>query len=263
MQTSWEGLARRAAVAAAWAATATWAAGARSAAKAAGCATKATTATATAIRALALVATTAATACAALGHHVYAGAHWVGLAARGARYPRLAGEILHGRVSQRIAVLVRTRIVRARGLVFVGHGAVVVTRESGIAGKASVTRRPVRAVAACALARRAVTRAIARAITVSITRAIARPTRTGARATGAFLFAYALQHFGARRFGGSLHHITAGRLACAAPNGLAAHGDGLGALARLGFKAGDDLHFQVLLGKALYVLHKAFFVHAD
>ena len=72
-----------------------------------------------------------------------------------------------------------------------------------------------------------------------------------------------MQHFGARRFGGSLHHITAGRLARAAPNGLAAHGDGLGALTRLGFKAGDDLHFQVLLGKALDVLHKAFFVHAN
>ncbi len=159
--------------------------------------------------------------------------------------------------------------MRARGLVFVGHRAVIVTRESGIAGEASVTRVAgvarwaVRAVAACALAWWAVARAIARAVTVSITRAVAWPTRTCARATGAFLFAYALQHFGARRFSRRLHHIAAGGLTCAAPNGLAAHGDGLGALTWLGFKAGDDLHFQVLLGKALYVLHKAFFVHAD
>ena len=72
-----------------------------------------------------------------------------------------------------------------------------------------------------------------------------------------------MQHFSASGFGSGLHHIAAGGFARTAPNGLAAHGDGLGALARLGFKAGYDLHFQVLLGKALDVLHKAFFVHAD
>ena len=155
MQMGLESLARRSAVAAARATTATRAAGTRTAAEAAGCATKAT-ATATAVRALALVAATAATACAALGHHVHAGAHGVGLAARGARYTRLAGEILHGRVGQRIAVLVHTRIMRTRGLVFMRHRAVVVPRESFVAGEAGITRWAVRAVTAGTLARRTV-----------------------------------------------------------------------------------------------------------
>ena len=120
-----------------------------------------------------------------------------------------------------------------------------------------------RAVAACTLARRAVARAIARAISGSITWTVTRPPRTGAGATGAFLFAHALQHFSAGRFCRRLHHIAAGWFTRAAPNGLAAHGDGLGTLIGLRFKTGYDLHFQVLLGKALDVLHKAFFVHAD
>ena len=137
---------------------------------------KATT-TATTRRALTLVAATAtaATPCATLGHHVHTGAHRVGLAAGRARHTRLAGEILHGRVGQRVTVLVRTRIMGARGLVFMRHRAVVVTWESGVAGEARVTRvagvarRTVRAVAARTLARRAGARAIAWAISGSIT----------------------------------------------------------------------------------------------
>src|SRR5256885_15262337 len=38
----------------------------------------------------------------------------------------------------------------------------------------------------------------------------------------------AVHHFLARSLGGGLHDVTAGRLARAAPDGLAAHGDGFG-----------------------------------
>ena len=88
-------------------------------------------------------------------------------------------------------------------------------------------------------------------------------TATTAIAAGAFAFTYALQHFGAGRFGGRLHHVAAWGLACAAPNGLAAHGDGLCLFTGFGRKALYHDHFNVLLGKALNVLHEAFFVQAD
>ena len=59
-----------------------------------------------------------------------------------------------------------------------------------------------------------------------------------------------------------MHHVTAGRFARASPNGLSAHGDGFGALAGFGRKAFNHHHFNVLFGKALNVLHEAFFVQA-
>ena len=74
------------------------------------------------------------------------------------------------------------------------------------------------------------------------------------------VFAHALQHLGASRFSRSLHHITAGRLASAAPDGLAAHGDGFTFFTGLRTKTINDLDFNVLLGEALNVLHEAFFI---
>jgi hypothetical protein len=58
-----------------------------------------------------------------------------------------------------------------------------------------------------------------------------------------------------------LHHIAAWRFACAAPNGLATHGDGFSFFAWLWFKAGYHFDFNVLFREALNVLHKAFFIH--
>ncbi|NBT93178.1 MAG: hypothetical protein EBT37_11500, partial [Betaproteobacteria bacterium] len=153
-------------------------------------------------------------------------------------------------------------VMRAWGLVFVGHGTVVVPWEASVTGKTGVTRGAIRAIAVGALAPWAIATAAIRAGAASC-RGTARAIAGSAGAGGAFLFAHALQHFGAGGFGGGLHHIAAGRFACAAPDGLAAHGDGFGTLAGFGFKASNHLHFDVLLGKALDVLHKAFFVHAD
>jgi hypothetical protein len=78
-----------------------------------------------------------------------------------------------------------------------------------------------------------------------------------------FTSTHPFHHFTARCFGCSLHHVATGRLASAAPNGLAAHGDRLGAFAFVGAKAVDDAHRNRLLGKALDVHHEALFVHAD
>ena len=78
-----------------------------------------------------------------------------------------------------------------------------------------------------------------------------------------FVFAYARHHLAAGRFGGGLHHFAAWRLAKTAPDRLATHGQRLGALAGVGFKTGHLHDFNVLLGKALDVLHEAFFVQAD
>ncbi len=85
-------------------------------------------------------------------------------------------------------------------------------------------------------------------------------TMAWARTASAFFLPHTVQHFGACGFGCGLHDIAAGRFARAAPNGLAAHGDGLGALTRFGGKALDQAHFNVLLGEVLNVGHKAFFV---
>jgi hypothetical protein len=58
-----------------------------------------------------------------------------------------------------------------------------------------------------------------------------------------------------------LHHITAWRFACTAPNGLAAHRNGFGFFAWLWFKTRDHFDFNVLFGETLNVLHKTFFIH--
>ena len=73
-------------------------------------------------------------------------------------------------------------------------------------------------------------------------------------------FTHALHHFGTGCTGGSLHHIAAWWLASAAPDGLAAHGNGFTFFTWFGTKAFDHLHFDVLLGEALDVLHEAFFI---
>ena len=86
---------------------------------------------------------------------------------------------------------------------------------------------------------------------------------TGALAlVGRLFLAQAFHHFLAGGLGGSCHHVAAGGLARATPNGLAAHGNGLGPLAWLGHKVLHNLHGNLLLGKALNGLHKAFFVQA-
>jgi hypothetical protein len=84
-----------------------------------------------------------------------------------------------------------------------------------------------------------------------------------ARACGGFVFADALHHVGASGFGRSGHDFTAGWFAQAAPNGLATHGNGLGAFGGLRPKAFYRHHWNFLLGKALNVSHKAFFVQAN
>ena len=78
-----------------------------------------------------------------------------------------------------------------------------------------------------------------------------------------FVGADAVHHFAAGGLGGGLHHVTARWLASATPDRLAAHRNGLGPFAGVGAKAFDDLHGNLLLGKALDVHHEAFFVHAD
>ena len=72
----------------------------------------------------------------------------------------------------------------------------------------------------------------------------------------------ALHHFLARRLGGGLHDVAARRLARAAPDGLAPHGDGLGFFALLRAEAFENLHGNLLLGEALDVHHEAFLIHA-
>ncbi len=82
-------------------------------------------------------------------------------------------------------------------------------------------------------------------------------------AGGRLVGADALHHLGACGLRGRLHHVAAGRLARAAPDGLAAHGNGFGLLAFLGAEAFEDLHRNLLLREALDVHHEAFFIHAD
>jgi hypothetical protein len=119
--------------------------------------------------------------------------------------------------------------------------------------------------------------AIARAIStciscVAATSATAIAATSGCRASAAtastmttcrtrtFAFTHTGQHLGACGFGGCHHHVTARRLACAAPNGLAAHGNWLGLLTGFGHEVLEDLDRDVLLGVALNGLHETFFV---
>jgi hypothetical protein len=71
-----------------------------------------------------------------------------------------------------------------------------------------------------------------------------------------------LQHFGACGSGCSLHDIAAGWLTSATPDRLTAHGNGFCHFAWLGAKTVHHLDRNGLLGKALNVLHEAFFVQA-
>ena len=71
-----------------------------------------------------------------------------------------------------------------------------------------------------------------------------------------------MHHVAACGLGGCGHHITARRLACAAPQGLATHGNGLGHFARVRAKTFKQLDWNLLLGEALDVHHEAFFVQA-
>ena len=67
-----------------------------------------------------------------------------------------------------------------------------------------------------------------------------------ARLAGLVLvLADALHHLAARGLGGGVHDFAAAAAARAAPEGLAAHGDGLGLLARLGAEAFDHLRGDV------------------
>ena len=93
----------------------------------------------------------------------------------------------------------------------------------------------------------------------STTNARCMSCSTTGRLSGAGI-PYARHHLAARCFGRSHHHVTAWRLAQAAPDGLAAHRQRLSALVGVGFKARHLDDINVLLGKALNVLHKAFFI---
>jgi hypothetical protein len=93
--------------------------------------------------------------------------------------------------------------------------------------------------------------------------AVATPTATGtatALTLWTLVFAHTLQHFGACRSGRCLHDIAAGRFACAAPNGLATHGNRFSLFTGLRHEAFHDLDFNILFGKAFNRLHEAFFV---
>ena len=103
----------------------------------------------------------------------------------------------------------------------------------------------------------------AAAISRPSTAAIALARAAFALALGCLVGTNAVHHFGASGLGGSLHHFAARWLACTTPDGLAAHGDGLGLFAWLRAKAFNDLDGNLLLGKALDVHHEAFLVHAD
>lgn len=87
--------------------------------------------------------------------------------------------------------------------------------------------------------------------------------RLAARGLASLVVTDALHHLLARGLGCACHDFAAGWLAQATPQGLAAHGDGLGAFARLGAKAFNDLHRNGLLGEAFNLGHEAFFVQAD
>ena len=106
--------------------------------------------------------------------------------------------------------------------------------------------------------------AVGRALRLRLARRL-RATSTSAataRALAGLVLADALHHLLARGLGGGGHHLAARRAAQAAPQRLAAHGDGLGALAFLGAKAVQHAHGNLLLGEALDLVHEAFLVHA-
>ena len=128
-------------------------------------------------------------------------------------------------------------------------GSVVITTASATALAAAITTAAatVTTGALCATATTAAAVSTACALTATLAGLVLTNT---------------LQHFGTGCTGSCLHHIAAWRLARATPNGLAAHSDGFTHFALFGPKTFDDLYRDVLLGKALDVLHEAFFVQA-
>ena len=87
------------------------------------------------------------------------------------------------------------------------------------------------------------------------------PCLFGAR--GGAAFAYALHHFLTRCARCGSHYFAAWWLACAAPEGLAPHGDRLGALAFGGAKAFNNLYGNLLAGEFFNGVHEAFFVQTN
>jgi hypothetical protein len=205
--------------------------------------TTATTANTIARTALAGIAATTAVA-----HAVHAGSQRVGLLAAA------GGNALALPCAAAGAAALGMRVCRNVGL--------IVSTRWGMA----VALGAICALTVCAA--RATTRSTATARTSRVgipTPAATTPTAAAAAssATAAFLLANALHHFLARGFGGCGHHVAAGGFAKAAPNGLAAHGNGLGALGGIGRKFGHVLARDALFGKALNIGHKALFVQAN
>ena len=126
-------------------------------------------------------------------------------------------------------------------------GSVVITTASATALAAAITTAAATVTTGglCATATTAAAVSTACALTVTL---------------AGLVLTHTLQHFGTGCTGSCLHHIAAWWFACATPNGLAAHSDGFTHFALFGPKTFDDLHRNVLLGKALDVLHEAFFI---
>src|SRR5690606_33474237 len=153
---------------------------------------------------------------------------------------RAAGFIVAGVAAKPLTTLARTCAARRGATGCTAPRAVGVARAIGGA-----------AALATALRRAA---ALAAGVALGLGAALA-----GSRLVGAD----AVHHLGARGLGGRLHHVTAGRLARTAPDGLAAYGNRLGLFTFLGAEAFEHLHWDLLLGEALDVHHEAFLVHAD
>src|SRR5690606_13649862 len=133
---------------------------------------------------------------------------------------------------------------RAAGLVIAAFGtafaakALATLARTGSAGSRAARAGATRAIGvACAVAR-----TTGFAVALGRTAGLAATAGAIALGLGAALAcsrlvgADAFHHFSARGLGGRLHHVTAGRLARAAPDGLAAHGDRLCLLSVLGTK---------------------------
>ena len=87
-------------------------------------------------------------------------------------------------------------------------------------------------------------------------------TATATFASRTFAFSNAHHHVRASGLGSRLHHITAWRTACTAPQCLSAHGNGFGFFAWLRAKAFQNLNRDFLLGEAFDFHHETFFVQA-
>lgn len=219
-----------------------------------------------------ITATTTATAAA---HAVYAGAHRVRLSTG-----RVARVAVAGVAVARVCTQVGICAWGLRIVIAIAAAATFITTATGATACRGL------ATGACTAALATTTGTTSTATTWTIAAAIRCGTATGAPATataaiattgraGAALAAAiasalaglvganAFHHFAAGGLGGCLHHVTARGLACAAPDGLAAHGDGFGLFTCIGAKAFNDLHGDLLLGEALDLHHEAFFVHAD